>query len=952
MNLLNVLRLGLLAVSLLAQLAGSAPRSGASPSAELANPDAQIEAKAKGILLKLTPEERIGQLFLVSFRGAETGETTPIHDLLTRYHIGGVVLRADNDNFTGNGQTVEDAQKLINNLQQLEWDQSITAETDPETGKQTFPNYIPLFVGISQEGDGYPYDQIFSGLTPIPSEMAVGATWKPEIASQVGEVEAKELSRIGFNLFLGPSLDVFDTHATTSEADLTTRTFSGDPYWVQVMGQAYVDGLHKGSLGRMAVIAKHFPGQGSSDRLPEVEVATVRKSLDQLKQIELPPFFGVTGNAQSPSETADGLLVSHIRYLFQGNIRATTKPVSFDQAVLSDLMNLPEFQGWHENGGLLVSDDLGSRAVRRFVDPSGTSFDAKSVARDAFLAGNDLLYANNFISSNDPDVLTTIGNTLDFFTRKYKDDNAFAMRVNESVLRILSQKLKIYPDFTISSVLSDPSQLSEIGNNANDQQITFNVARNAVTLISPAAADLPKPPDVRERIMFITDTLSAKQCSQCPTEELFPADALQSAVLRLYGPQAGGQVVQSRLSSYSFTDLLNYLTTSSGKQPTQTPSALEADLNRSDWIVFSTLDLNNSRPSSIALRKLLSDRPDLIRNKKVVLFTFNAPYYLDATDISKLTVFYALYSKEPAFIEIAARVLFQELNPSGAAPVSIVGAGYDLIEATSPDPKIPIPLRLDVPEPTSSPNQTTSIPTEVPTFKVGDTLPLAAGKIYDHNGNIVPDETQVTFIFTTDGGANGLQQIEAKTVNGIARTGFRIERPGLLEIHVQSEPALTSGIIKLNVTPGASAAITVIAPTPLPTETRQPTSTSTPTPTATPTQAPVIIAHTRFSDWLLAMFLILFCTVAAYIGGTWWGSMKWGLRWGLCCGLGGLIAYSYLALELPGSGGLIKTTGTTGILSFTALGIGLGLCGGVIWKVWEDQRMVRKTRHPGPNEPA
>jgi beta-N-acetylhexosaminidase len=57
------------------------------------------------------------------------------------------------------------------------------------------------------------------------------------------------------------------------------------------MGKAYISGLHTGSKSRMVVIAKHFPGRGSSDRSPEEEVATVRKSLEQLKQIELPPFF-------------------------------------------------------------------------------------------------------------------------------------------------------------------------------------------------------------------------------------------------------------------------------------------------------------------------------------------------------------------------------------------------------------------------------------------------------------------------------------------------------------------------------------------------------------------------------------------------------------------------------------------------------------------------------------
>ena len=114
------------------------------------------------------------------------------------------------------------------------------------------------------------------------------------------------------------------------------------------------------------VVAKHFPGRGSSDRVPEEEIATVRKSLEQLQQINLKPFFAVT-NSTEPTELVDGLLVSHIRYQgFQGNIRATTRPVSFDPTALSDVLALPEFTSWRENGGLMVSDALGSQAVRDF----------------------------------------------------------------------------------------------------------------------------------------------------------------------------------------------------------------------------------------------------------------------------------------------------------------------------------------------------------------------------------------------------------------------------------------------------------------------------------------------------------------------------------------------------------------------------------------------------------
>jgi len=40
----------------------------------------------------------------------------------------------------------------------------------------------------------------------------------------------------------------------------------------------------------------------------------------------------------------------------------------------------------------MVSDNLSSPTVRNFYDPGGQSFQARLVALDAFLAGNDLLY--------------------------------------------------------------------------------------------------------------------------------------------------------------------------------------------------------------------------------------------------------------------------------------------------------------------------------------------------------------------------------------------------------------------------------------------------------------------------------------------------------------------------------------------------------------------------------
>ena len=234
--------------------------------------------------------------------------------------------------------------------------------------------------------------------------MAIGATWQPDLATQAGDILGQELSSLGINLLLGPSLDILENPGPDKTGDLATRTFGGDPFWVGEMAGAFIRGVHDGSNNRIAVIGKYFPGRGSSDRPPEEEIATIRKTLEQLKQIELAPFFAVTGDASDSASQVDGLLTSHIRYQgLQGNIRATTRPISFDTQAFEQLISLPAFQTWRSDGGMMVSDSLGSRAVRLFYDPSGQTFNARFVARDALLAGNDLLYLGNFIGSDDPD---------------------------------------------------------------------------------------------------------------------------------------------------------------------------------------------------------------------------------------------------------------------------------------------------------------------------------------------------------------------------------------------------------------------------------------------------------------------------------------------------------------------------------------------------------------------
>lgn len=898
------------------------------------NSQATPEELAKTLLATMSPEERIGQLFLVSFPGQDVGTESQVYDLIVNHHIGGVVLEAKNNNFELGENTLSSTLNLIQSLQQAEYTGSQQAIVDQTTLESYFPKFIPLFVGISQNGDGYPYDQIYQGLTPLPDQLAIGATWNPDLARQVGAVAGQELSSLGFNLFFGPSLDVLEDPNPDSSGDLGVRTFGGDFYWVGQLGSAYIRGMHEGSNGRMAVIAKNFPGYGGADRPPQEEVPTVRKTLEQLKQIELAAFYPVTGEALSPETTADGLLLTHIRYQgLQGNVRATTRPITFDPQAFSAIFGLPEFSSWKDAGGLIVTDDLSSQAVRRYIETSTASFNAWEVIIDAFKAGSDLLYVGNITSSTDEDSHASILRALDIFSQKYEADLNFKLQVDRSVERILTLKFQLYGTFTPDKVIPSAGDLANIG---KSDAVALDVARQGITLLSPALDDLetvlPNTPALSDRIIFVTDTSTAQQCPDCSATSTLTANALEQAVLRLYGLNAGNRVVQQNLFSFTFEDLQAML------DNPEDFSTLKVRIQSAQWLVFSMLDVRNSRPASQALKRLLSEREDLIQNRNVIVFAFNAPYYLDTTDISKLDAYFAMYSKTPQYVDWAARILFKEFSPTfGASPITVPGIEYDLNEITKPDPNRIIEVQLDVapspnttPEPTleSDEDQIPNIqPTPITDYKVGDVIRLRTSIILDHNGHPVPDDTVVQFEFSLTGEIK-----TATTQQGIATTTYLLDRGGQLEIRAISEPALQSEPLVIDV-PGSEATLVPTATT-SPTPTFTPTSepTITPVPVQPPTLTPPPHTETDLVDWGLSFLVTLAISLLAYRGALSIGQVKWSVRWALSTWIGGFLAYIYLALSLPGSTNLLAENGRLNIIWVIAIGAGIGWVSGWIWK--------------------
>ncbi|MCA9916972.1 MAG: hypothetical protein KC445_03425 [Anaerolineales bacterium] len=926
-------------------------------------------AAAQTILANMTPAERVGQLFLVTFEGDRATQESDIADLVTNFHIGGVVLSAANDNITGygdpnniTGQTAE----LIRSLQSLALRGVPLPEIDatdvedgnlPPTPEPPDPfTPIPLFIAVAHEGDSFPNSNILSGLTDVPSNMAIGATWHPGLAQQVGQVVGEELAGLGINLLLGPSLDVVETPDPFSSSDLGVRSFGGDPYWVGVMGSAYTAGVHIGSSNQVAVVPKHFPGFGASDRPLYEDVPTVRKSLEQLRQIELAPFFAVTGDAARPEAIADGLLATHIRYQgFQGNIRATTNPVSLDPTALAALMAQEELSTWRDAGGLVISDKLGVRAVERFYGQD-QGFPHRVVAKEAFLAGNDLLYLSDFALGDAPyeEQLANIIDTILWFQDRYETDVAFQQQVDTAVLRILQLKLKLHNNsFDVDSLLTT-SPLEEDMHSENGSATIIDVAQSSLTLIAPDPDELSErlvqPPTASDNILIFTDMRQFQQCSFCEPQPLIGLTAVEDRMLALYGPQASEQLQPDQISSYSFADLQSFIdegpeniiyntvpltpTVAPGSTPTPeddpTPTALptatpppaylvQEDLRTADWIIFAMLD--RSGENSLALNNFLAQRPDLVRGQRVVVFAFNAPYYLDSTEITQLAALFGLYSHNEAAIDTAVRALFQELPYVGASPVNIPGTSYDLFRQTQPDASQVIGLdviNLNSEDEASAGDEPFAV-------MVGDTLRLQTGVIVDNNGNPVPDGTVVRF--RQRDRVAGTENIlgEVPTTNGIAQLDYVLEartEGGQFRIVAESSAATVSQEVDIKVgatESGGGAQVTIIDPTPQPTPTVTPSPTPTATATTPPTDAPdptstsaqvapppvepgVRIELSEF--WLLtAVFTgLLFASgVAISLSRQQHVGLEQQIGWPLWAIVAGLLTYIYFKLGLPGA---------------------------------------------------
>ena len=877
-----------------------------------------FDARVDALMANMTAADRVGQLFLITFQGNDISFDSDIAELIYGYRVGGVVISPRNGNFTNekNADTPKDVATLTNQLQALAYGILLPADRALQPLSQkgfSFANMIsmekmtnvppinvPLFIGVEQAGNDLPYTALRRGFTPLPSEMALGATWDPELTNKVGQIVGRELHAVGVNMLLGPNLDVLALPRPDQVGSLGLQSFGGDPYWVSQLGRAYIAGVHTGSEDRVATVASHFPGAGDTDRMPDEEVATVQRSLPELEHVTLPPFESVTRRPSiilspdggDPAST-DAMMSSHLRYSgFQGNSLGRNTPISLAPE-LETVLEQEGFADWRAQGGLMVSNALGVPAIRLYYSPTLSDFPYRRAALDAFTAGHDVLYLDRFSLDDKWETeKQNIKETIGFFQERYIKDPEFASQVDTAVRRILRMKLRLYsptagqpaqgqngtatplsaksaptptlmlsqsPQIPLANVLVRATDLNVLQGDSHTNALATvgQVARESLTILSPdpsSSSDMVSVvPQAGDHVLIVTESRLVQECSQCVAEASVGPDELANIIEQLYGPSATGQLKKDQLVSLTFADLAQLLTaerkqaatpapspTPSTPTPTTVPaptaqpdtganpvlgdtaepgSISNVDKNtknsmlidQANWIIFAMLDVDTQNyPNSDVVKQFLRQHGDQLASKHIIVLALHAPYFLDATEISKLNGYYGVYGKTQPFLESAIRALFRAYTPVGAPPVSVPGTRFgSLADRLKPDLARQIDMQILDADGQPIVDQNTAGGAPLPGIDAGKVIRVQVGPVYDLNGKTVRDGTQVDFQLAYEGDESAPRIESATTHAGVATRDLMLDRGGVVHVEATIGDATAGEPIAINVQGAATNASAV-----------------------------------------------------------------------------------------------------------------------------------------------
>jgi beta-N-acetylhexosaminidase len=385
-------------------------------------------------LRKMSPEDKVGQLFAIWVRVQFLNDADPIfvqlRDNIRKYRVGSVVMSVPVDGPVLLKSQPDVAAELLNRLQRS--------------------SNLPLIVSADFERG---VSMRLNGTTVFPHAMAFGAAGKTENAEAFGRITALEARAIGVHWNLFPDADV---NSNPANPIINTRSFGEGPKQVGDLVAAYIRGAHEGG---MLVTAKHFPGHGDTATDSHLGLAQVTGDRARLDAVELPPF------RRAIEAGVDAVMVAHVTIpaldAEPNRVATTSKPV------VSGL--LKEEMGFK---GIVVTDALDMAGLTRLY--------AKDIGRaavESFQAGNDMLIIPADLDASYRAVLEAV-----------RSGEIDRQRLDQSVRKILELKASLGLN---KARLADPAQLSSQVARPENLAAGQRMADEAITLVRDDGKVIP-----------------------------------------------------------------------------------------------------------------------------------------------------------------------------------------------------------------------------------------------------------------------------------------------------------------------------------------------------------------------------------------------------------------------------------------------------------------------------
>ena len=367
----------------------------------------------------LTPEQRIGQLFMVMVASNDKKiNTDRIKAQIENYHLGGIIF--------SNGDPVSQA-RLTNDYQRV--------------------SRIPLLVGMDAEwGLAMRLDSTYA----FPWNMTLGAIEDSTIVEQVGYQIGMHAKRLGVHINFAPDIDI---NTNPKNPIIGNRSFGEDRENVAQKGIAYMKGM-----ARAGVLSsgKHFPGHGDTAVDSHKSLPIIEFTKERLDSLELYPFKRLIKAGIS------SVMVAHLDVPALESKKG--KPSSLSQEVITDLLK-DELQF----KGLVFTDALNMSGVTNFSKEG-------SPALDAFIAGNDILLMPKDLES----ARTAI---MEAYEQGKISENRLSLSVKKILMAKYKAGLQNYRPIELNGLLQDLNTTEDELVYAQAMEKAITVVKNKVSLI-------------------------------------------------------------------------------------------------------------------------------------------------------------------------------------------------------------------------------------------------------------------------------------------------------------------------------------------------------------------------------------------------------------------------------------------------------------------------------------